>query len=648
MLTLLAYSNVSSCHFIILDDEVYVWHNAQVLVGWTGASLAWAWTTFHAGNWHPLTWMSLQLDAMLFGSGAAGFHLTNLLLHLANVLLLFWVLQRLTGAVWRSAVVAALFAVHPLHVESVAWVTERKDVLSTFFGLLALGAYGRYVERPGTGRYLLVSLFLALSLLAKPMLVTLPCVFLLLDYWPLRRWRPWPTTSGDEKEQSRPVPLSRLVWEKVPLFALCLASSVATYLAQSAGGAVSSLARLPLGLRLVNAVWAYGVYLLKTVWPRGLYPFYPLTIATTSQFVIAALVVGIVTALVMIGARRRPYLVVGWFWFVGTLVPVIGLVQAGAQALADRYTYFPHIGLFLSLVWGGYDLLDAWKRAVPIAASVVVILLLIGVWLTREQVNCWRDQTALCRHALAFDPHNYIARNLLGLALLQEGEPGQALDQFEETTRVQPGYAPALNNVGSALLALRKYPEAEEAFRRTLQIEPDNAETFENLGQAQFRQGKIAEALNNYREAVRLNPSTAAFRCNLALALFDQGEEHEARAQYREASRLDPAWAANADGIAWSLATSPRPSARDGALAVQLARQICQASDDPPPAYLDTLAAAYAEVERFDDAIAAAKRAVKSAAVVQPALVSELKQRLRLYEKHQPYREMKEEANRRE
>src|SRR5215831_16621564 len=368
------YAQVIGHHFITFDDIPYIEENPMVNRGVTLAGLAWAFTTFHAGNWHPLTWIAHMIDSQLFGMTAGGHLLVNALIHAANTLLVFWFLLRTTHARWSSALVAALFALHPLHVESVAWASERKDTLSTFFGLLSLIAYVRYAEAPSISRYAWVAITLALGLLAKPMLVTWPLVMLLLDYWPLRRFKiPGLERRVESASHSEAATATaRLVWEKLPLFALIAASALITFLAQSHGGAVRTFAAAPVAFRLSNALVSYAKYLLLTFWPSNLAIYYPFarTGIPAWQIIGATFLLIGITVFCLFHRKSAPYLFVGWLWFVGTLVPVIGIVQVGGQAMADRYFYIPSIGLFIALVFGLADIAKSWRVAPALSAGI--------------------------------------------------------------------------------------------------------------------------------------------------------------------------------------------------------------------------------------------------------------------------------------
>jgi tetratricopeptide (TPR) repeat protein len=689
--TLAVYWHVSENEFVDFDDSKYIDSNPQVKAGLTGPGLRWAFTTTLASNWHPLTWLSLQLDAQLFGTKPWVFHRTNLLLHAANALLLFVVLRGMTGAVWRSAAVAALFAWHPLHVESVAWAAERKDVLSTLFWMLTLGAYLLYVRRPGVGRYLAVVGCLALGLLVKPMLVTLPCVLLLLDYWPLGRLRlgvqPSPR-AGSTEPQAAEGP-GRLLGEKVPLFALAAASCVITWYAQQKGGALASLDGLSLGMRLANAPVACTNYLAEMLYPVTimLYPvtgrFFPFELAVYyphprhSPPVWVAGAVGVllaVSALAAALARRAPYLLVGWLWYLGTLVPVIGLVQVGNQAMADRYTYVPLIGVFIALAWGGPDLLAWMQLRELVLVPITAIFLGICLCLTWIQVTVWHDSFTLWDHAievtrdnalahtslagtyerngevdealahyreaLGIDPYSVLAHTNLGNLLLAQGKSEEAFQEFAKAAQLTPHQPIPHDGMGVALLYQGKEDAAAHQFNEALRVRPEDEIAFNGLGDVWMHRGRPDQAVADYRRAVERAPTVAQYHCNLASALYDCHQREEARKEYGLATQLAPAWPQAAARQAWRLATHPQASFRNGWLAVKLARQVVQARASERPEDLDLLAAAYAEAGRFDEAVAAQQKALERAATASPPdRVKEREERLHLYQKQQPYRE---------
>jgi len=492
------YAPVRHHAFLDLDDAEYVYENPHVLGGLTAEGISWAFTTFHAANWHPVTWLSHQLDAELYGADAGGHHVTNVLLHAANSVLLFLVLESLTGAAGRSAAVAALFAAHPLRVESVAWVAERKDLLCALFGLLALAAWTAWCRRGGTARYLAAAALFALGLMAKPMLVTLPFVLLLLDRWPLGRWRGradlWPRMR-----------------EKIPLFALSAASSGITYVAQSQGRATGSQEAFPWLDRLANALVAYASYLVDLVWPSGLAVFYPHPNALGERVdgtaaLLAALALAAGTAAVAWQWRRRPWLGVGWLVYLGMLVPAIGLVQVGAQARADRYTYLPTIGILLVAVWGASELASTLRlpRGVPAGAAIAAILALALV--SMRQVATWRDAPALYGHAIAVTERNYLAWNNLGVWNLNHEQPQEALRCWEQAVRAKPDYALAWFNAGLALNRMNEHARAIAAYVESLRLSPDSADAWGNLGSSYRVLGRRAEAVDAYRRALAIRP----------------------------------------------------------------------------------------------------------------------------------------------
>ena len=541
-LILAVYWQVGSFSFVEYDDQVYVTENPHVKEGLNADSLAWAFTTGHGANWHPVTWLSHMLDYQLFGMNAGRHHLTNLLFHIINTLLLFLLLRRLTGADWRSGFVAALFALHPLHVESVAWIAERKDVLSTFFWLLSIWSYARYAERPGILRYLPVLLFLALGLMAKPMLVTLPFVFLLLDYWPLRRFSL--NGSPDEPEASADKFSLQLIWEKIPFFLLVTVSSFVTYLVQQHGGAVSTPEVFPVGLRIANALVSYVSYIGKMFWPSHLAVFYPYP-QTLPWWIIAGagLFLAGITFVALRFVRSRPYLAVGWFIYLGTLVPVIGLVQVGSQALADRYTYVPLIGLFIMIAWAVPDLAagrTALKTSVAVAAAAVILVLATATW---KQLHNWSDTISLFGHAIRVTANNYIAQDGLGSALLGKGKIDEALSHIREAVRINPNHAQAQYNMGVALSYEQKTDEAINHFRRAVKLKPDYEKAYCNLGEALIHKGEMPEAILALNEALRIDPDDAKAHNNLAVALRHEGKIDEALSNLQDAIRIDPGFA---------------------------------------------------------------------------------------------------------
>ncbi len=545
LLVLAAYGRVGQYTFVDLDDSEYIYENPQVRAGLTFHGAAWAFTTTHAANWHPLTWLSHMADVQMFGLEAGWHHWANVLIHALNAILLYLVLQSMSGAAWRSAFVAGLFAVHPLHVESVAWVAERKDVLSTFLWLLTMGLYTGYVRRPGAWRYLAVTLPLALGLLSKPMLVSLPFVLLLLDYWPLGRL-PWGDPSdADSKPVSRHS-IPRLVLEKVPLLVLAAGSSIVTYAAQSSKAATASLEHFPLGARASNALVSYVCYLVKTVWPASLAVFYPHSSSIGAQVPIwqplaAAALLAVLTLVALWYGRLRPYLAVGWLWYVGTLLPVIGIVQVGSQAMADRYTYVPLVGIFIAVAWGVPDLLGGWRHRQPVLAvlgTAVILGLAVATW---AQTAHWRDNRSLYTHAIAVTHKNWLAWNNLGNDHLNRGDFRRALSSFQEALRIKPDYADAWYNAGIALGRLQDYPRAIASYREALRLDPANADGWVYRGLAHQAIGQYAEAIACYESALRLKPADAIALNNLVVAHSVQGNRGKVLETYRRLRAVDPA-----------------------------------------------------------------------------------------------------------
>jgi tetratricopeptide (TPR) repeat protein len=531
------YSPVCHFGFVSYDDQVYVTTNAHVQSGLTLRGLVWAFTTIHASNWHPLTWLSHMLVWQLWGGLAGAHHLVNVLLHVANALLLFGVLSRITASAWRSALVAGLFALHPLHVESVAWVSERKDVLSTCFWLLSMWAYVRYVERPSGWRYLSALGLYALGLMAKPMVVTLPFVLLLLDYWPLGR-SPWGKSAAKEHVSTPP---SQLIEEKLPFLALGATSSVLTYWAQRSSGAVESLVMVPMRMRIGNALLSYVRYIGKTFWPVRLAAFYPLH-AGVPMAAVAIAGIGLIgiTAAVMWRARHGPWFFTGWFWYLGTLVPVIGLVQAGPQSMADRYTYVPSIGLFIMLCWSVPS--RAMERPIVRVITCVAVgaALAVCMALSRIQVGYWKDSDVLFRHALDVTRDNWMAHFVVGTALMEQRKFPEAITHLEDAVRIEPRFVTARNSLGVAFLNAGGLQDANALFEQTLELDPNSADAHYNLGIILLQENKLPDAIRHFEEAARINPNSADFQFKLGLALKRAGRVNEAISHYEEALKIAP------------------------------------------------------------------------------------------------------------
>ena len=533
------YWPVGHAGFVNCDDDEYVTANPHVLGGLTVPGVAWAFTAYHSANWHPLTWLSHALDCEWFGMNAGGHHAVSVLLHVANTVLLFLVLRRMTGATWRSAWVAAVFGVHPLHVESVAWVAERKDVLSGLFWMLALWGYVRYVERPTRGRYAMAVGWYAMGLMAKPMVVTLPFVLLLLDYWPLGRTL-WRRSVVGNNAQLR---FGELVREKVPFFALAAVSCGVTIWAQHSGGAISSLELLPLGPRMANAVVSYVRYVEKAVWPSGLAAFYPYRVWPLGAVIVAGAILVAVSGVVIRRALREPHLAVGWFWFLGVLVPAIGLVQVGSTSMADRYTYLPLIGLTMMLCWSVPSrAMERWNLKVITCVAAASVLAVCAA-LSRVQVEYWKDSETLFRRALDVTGDSWAAHFNLGIALGQAGKIPEAIEHFEQVLRIKPDFAEAHYNLGIALAQTGKIEEAVAHYEQALRIKPDYAEAHYNLGDALLRANRVREAIGEYEQALRIKPDYAQAHYNLGVSLVQLGRLQEAMGHWEQALRIKPDYA---------------------------------------------------------------------------------------------------------
>jgi Tfp pilus assembly protein PilF len=578
VLTLGIYAQVIGHQFITFDDDSYIKENPMVNRGVTLAGLAWAFTTFYKANWHPLTWIAHMIDSQLFGLNAGGHLLANALIHVANTLLVFWFLLRATHARWPSALVAALFALHPLHVESVAWAAELKDTLSTLFGLLSLIAYVRYAEAPSSSRYAWTAITLALGLLAKPMLVTWPFVMLLLDYWPLRR------LSQSTSRKNFLVSIAPLLREKLPLFALVTASAVITSVAQSHGGAVRTFTDFPIALRLPNALVSYAKYLLLTFWPHDLavcYPFAPTGIPTWQIIGAAFLLIGI-TAFCLFQRKIRPYLIVGWLWFLGTLVPVIGLVQVGWQTMADRYFYIPSIGFFIALVFGLADIAKTRHVAPSLSAAIAGGVLLVLATLTNAQIHLWSDSFTLFNHAVAVTPLNLPIEQSLGLAMGKSGRYDEAAAHFEKVLQIRPDFYDGLLNMGIMRFKQGRLLEAIEYCQAAIRSQPDAPKAHVQLAHARWKQNRDEAALEEMRRALQLAPKDADIQADFGLALELVGRIPEAIEQLHEALRLNPnnAEAHNNLGLALLASSNARESIPEFEAALRLKPELKVAADN--------------------------------------------------------------------
>jgi len=682
LVTLVIYLPVLHDDFVNFDDDDYVTNNRVVKNGLTPAGIHWAFTTFHAANWHPATWLSHMLDCQLFGLNPAAHHFVNALIHSVNAALLFLLLLRLTKLALPSLIVAALFAWHPLHVESVAWVAERKDVLSTFFALLALLSYTRHaqsvagdkwqathsspVTRHLSSGYWFALVFFALGLMAKPMLVTLPFVMVLLDFWPLQRFNN--------------STVQRLLVGKIPFFALAAISCVVTFLAQR-NEAVRTLKQVSLPLRLENALVATATYLFQIFWPANLAVFYPMPekIDPVAIFIsVTALI--LISALVWLARKHRPCLFTGWLWFLGTLVPVIGFIKVGDAAHADRYTYFPAVGIFIAVVFGTWSLLkQPQAQKLFIAASLAALVVCAA--LTEHQLRFWRDSESLFRRSLAVTGENPLVGLNLGAALEAKGESGKSLGlwangeaMFRNAVAVTKNNPTAHLNLGAALQSKGKTDEALAEYREALRLDPQMFEAANDVGKLLFDQGRPAEALDYCLTAVRLKPDRATLHNNLGLTLEELGRFDEARAQFEEAARLDETYAIprfqtgrtllkqgrdaealpelfaaleiEPDNVSFLLlaarvlASDENPQGRNGEKALALASRANQLAGSPQPVMLDTVAMALAQLNRFEEANKIQRQAIE---LVEKSGDHEdldlMQQRLKLYENQQPWRE---------
>jgi tetratricopeptide (TPR) repeat protein len=529
-ITFAVYWPVHSHEFVRYDDDTYVTHNPNVKSGLSWQGIKWAFTTGYASNWHPLTWLSHQLDYTLFAGNSAAHHLVNVLFHAANTLLLFIVLSRMTKSLWPGAFVAALFALHPLHVESVAWVAERKDILSTLFWLLTMLSYARYAERPSAGRYILTLVFFILGLLSKPMLVTLPFILILLDYWPLKRFL------------NSQFSILNSVLEKVPFIFLAAISSIVTFVVQQKGGAMSTIHAIPLHDRVTNAISSYLVYIGKMVWPARLavlYP-YPFTPIATARAVIYAIILILITIFLIYYGRKYRYLLVGWLWYVITLVPVIGLVQVGAQAMADRYTYVSLTGLFIIISFGAADLLKSNPlRKFALTASALAVL--FGCTLvTSAQLKYWKNGLSLFGHTLAVTKDNYVILNNYANTLTDLGRPAESIKYFVDAIKFMPRSSDVRNNYANALRELGKPSEAIEQYKVALQLNPSSVMPHYNLAVALTDVGDYNQAIEQYQITVKLKPDFEEAYCNLGWLLFRNRQSNQAIEYYNKALRLSP------------------------------------------------------------------------------------------------------------
>ena len=676
VLVWLTFGQTLRHEFINYDDNAYVYQNPVVVRGLTLNGIAWAFTHVHSGNWHPLTSISHMLDCSLYGLNAGGHHFTNVLLHSVAVLGLFLVLNRMTAALWRSAFVAAVFAIHPLRVESVAWIAERKDVLSGVFFMLTLWSYVSYVRNPPSlFRYLVVAFTFTLGLLSKPTLVTLPFLFLLLDYWPLSRFEGAQTAQSKANSWwARRSLIQRIILEKIPLLALSAASSSATIIAQK--HTISSIELIPLMWRIKNAVVSYGAYVYQMFWPARLAVFYPHpqnNLGFFEIFLAITFIVGISVAAVLI-RRKHPYVLVGWFWYLGMLLPMIGLVQVGWHARADRYTYLPQIGLYITISWGAAAISTSWRHRREILGLIAVAVIGALTWRTWMQTKYWQRSESLWMHTLAVTGDTEIADNAFGEDLLKRGHVAEAIARFQTAVRIRPAFRDAESNLGVALLregktddaiaqfqkvltrnpefakgyfdmgaALLQKQEPEEAiaqFQKAVELRPDYAEAHNNLAIALFQTGRIDDAISHWESTIAIDSDNAEAHNNLAVALLRKGRVQEAITHWQKTLQLQPDRVGAQLSLAWVLATCPEASSRDGAQALVLAQRAHRSGGENNPMIFRTLAAAYAETGQFAEAVAAATQGLRLAtAAGNNDLAETLRSELSLYQSGEPFRD---------
>ena len=642
LVTLVVYLPVAHFGFINYDDGGYVAENQHVQDGLTWAGVSWAFTTWHASNWHPLTWLSHMLDCQLFGLDPGAHHFVNALIHSANTVLVFALLWRLTNKVWPAAFIAALFGWHPLHVESVAWISERKDVLSTFFGLLALLSYAKAVTSdkwPLTDNAETASrithhaslfpalIFFALSLLAKPMLVTLPFVLLLLDFWPLQRF-------------SLSAFRFPLLLEKVPFFLLTAVSCVVTFLAQRNGDAVVSLAKVSLLYRLENAVVAFGGYLQKIVWPSNLAIIYPMPEKIPRiESLISLAALFLISVVAWRTRRRQPYLLLGWLWFLGTLMPVIGIVKVGDAALADRYSYIPSLGIFIAVTFGALELAERFQLPKIIFTGAGAVMLAGCLLATEKQLGYWRNDELLFGHALAVTKDNADAELNFGVALEQKGRNSEALAHYREALRLGPLRVEAHNNLGNLLDNLGQPQEAITEYREAIRLDAQRPALHDSLGVVLVELGRCAEGMAEFTNAARLDPKYPWPNFQMGKTLLKQGRDAEAIDQLRAALRLDPDNFQILAYLAHVLAAAENPDVRDVKTALELAAKANALTSGAQPQVLDVLGMACAATGDFTNAMDATQRALDLATAAQMKNLDQLRQRLELYKNHQPWRE---------
>ena len=660
IITLAVFGQICRHDFVDYDDGQYVTRNDHVKNGFSIGSIKWAFTEPHVANWHPLTSMSHMLDCELFGLNPFGHHLVSLLLHVINTLLLFAILKKITRKIWLSAIVALIFAIHPLRMESVAWVSERKDVLSGMFWMLTMYAYVRYAQVPGTKRYIPVVLFFVLGLMSKPMVITLPFVLLLMDYWPLNRLKvgkqaELKVKNKEPGDEIKKFSAGTLILEKVPLFLLMIASSIVTFIFQRWGGGINNFETWPLRERLSNAAVSYVRYIGKIFYPAKLTPFYPHPGNSLAlwQVILAVMILLAITFIVIRMRRTRPYLLIGWLWFLGTMVPVIGLIQVGSQAMADRYTYIPSIGLYIAVVWLVAELTKN-NRIMKVTASVLTALIIVSLMLsTFWQLQYWKNNETLFTHAIDINENNYIMQNNYGNFLLGKGQYEQAIKHFSKAIEIKKNYALARENLARAYndlavalqkenkidLAMKnwhaalamdpnhskanynvglimcqqgKYDQAINCFKKVLKSQPDWYKPYNDIALAYEQMGKQDLAIENYKESIRLKPDYMNAQYNLGCAYYKAGNFALAVKYWQKTLELKPDFIEVLKNLAWLLTIKENSDIYDPAAAIEYAKRLCQLTGNQINA-LNALATAYAADGQLDKALETAQKALQLA-----------------------------------
>lgn len=541
IVTILVYSNVRNNNFISFDDIGYVCNNEHVATGINQNNVVWAFTSYYKCNWHPITWLSHMADVQIYGMNPRGHHLTNVVIHAITTLIIFIFLLRLTDSIWKSAFVAALFGLHPLHVESVAWVAERKDVLSAFFWFLTLLLYAEYVRGRKLKMYFSSIIIFVLGIMSKPMLVTLPFIMLLMDFWPLDRYGLCRETTRSEQWRDDFSLFQLFFKEKIPFFVFSIVSAVITIFAQYQGGAIKSIDFVPMWMRIANACTVYIKYISKMFWPSKLAVLYPLPNSIPLwQVICSLLVLVIITAGVIRAGRRHPYLAVGWFWFIITLAPVIGLIQVGSQSMADRYTYIPLTGLFIAITWGFTFLarnISCRKTIFTLLFTSIITILSILTW---RQISYWKDSVTLYQHSLRVAPGSAVIHNNLGLAHAENGQIDMAISEYKKALDIYKNYTDAHYNLGLALAEKGHYDEAIEEYQKAILISPNFTMAHNNLGAAYANKGYLGAAIDEYRKSIEIDPYYPIAHYNLGLVLDEMNYLDEAISEFRKAIEINP------------------------------------------------------------------------------------------------------------